>query len=186
MSKKKQVQAAIAAAASLSAALGATGVAGAAPTDGNWVPDQNVTYHKEGLTSAEDGGTNWGINNVNKSVMHGTSSTSTGQIEVFESPQSPGVLGVYQCTSYYPDGTNGPYCSHSDVLYDHDHVAGLSTTNWKWLGCHEIGHSAGMGERYDSASSASCQENEGNINSETALQADDLAEINKDFPAHTS
>lgn len=110
-------------------------------------PDNADHYmDRNSLTSNGDAAAVRGRDQLNRSQMNATFSGS-GDVEIYD--------GDYNQNSWYGqtncDSGFNPFNGNCDVFrvrFDTENMAGLGLSYWRSLGCHELGHTAGLGHRY--------------------------------------
>ncbi|MEV0805331.1 hypothetical protein [Micromonospora sp. NPDC050200] len=79
-----------------------------------------------------------------------TMSTGGSDLHVYDASYSSSWYGQTSCTDR--NWLNGK-CDHMDIKFNTRLMSGASTSKWQSLGCHEFGHSGGLGHRYRSTDS---------------------------------
>ncbi|MEV4417647.1 hypothetical protein [Catellatospora sp. NPDC049609] len=73
-----------------------------------------------------------------------TMSTGGSDLHVYDASYSGSWYGQTSCTDR--NWLNGK-CDHMDIKFNTRLMNGLSLSKWQSLGCHEFGHSGGLGHR---------------------------------------
>lgn len=109
-------------------------------------PDNADHYmDRNSLTSYGDAAAVQGRDQLDRSQMNATF-TGSGDVEIYDGNfDQNSWYGNTSCLSGY-NPFNGN-CDVFKVRFDTDEMAGLGLSYWKSLGCHELGHSAGLGHR---------------------------------------
>lgn len=111
-------------------------------------PDNADHYiDRFGLTSGGDTAAVQGLQQLNRSQMNATF-TGSGDVEIYNGDYNQiSWYGATNCESGFNPFTGN--CDVFRVRFDTEMMArftGLS--KWRSLGCHELGHTAGLGHRY--------------------------------------
>lgn len=137
----------IVAIAALLLSFPATATADHGGTTGIGSPDNADHYiDRFNLTALGDTATQHGINQLNRSDMNATLS-GTGDVDVYDgnygnSGEWNGVAGKADCI----EGAWLGGCDIFRIRFNQSNMSG-STADWRWLGCHEFGHTADLGHR---------------------------------------
>jgi len=110
--------------------------------------DRNHYIDRNSLTAKSDSATVQGVSQLNRTVMNATFSGS-GDVEVYDDYYGTGgdwqsVSGKVTCMGYTPLYT---HCDLYLMQYNLTYVAGYSQSQADQVGCHELGHTAGLGHR---------------------------------------
>lgn len=112
------------------------------PDNADHYMDRN-TLGTNGNIAAE-----WGATELNQSQMNATFN-GAGDVEIYDySYGDTGWYGITDCTSGINWFTGN--CDVFRVRFNQTHMAGHSVNHWRSLGCHELGHTAGLGHRFNS------------------------------------
>lgn len=98
----------------------------------------------------------------------------TGDVDIYDGAYGDtGWSGITDCT----DASWFGQCDIFRVRFNQDAMSGEGSTSWRHLGCHELGHTGGLGHRYAStdAQDNSCMR-QGLWNA-TSLDSHDLEAI---------
>ena len=120
------------------------------PDDGNHYVDRNS------LTSSGDIASVWGVAELNRARDMSATFTGSGDVEIYDSTYGDvDWAGLTNCASGFNWITGN--CDVFRVRFNQTRMAGQSLDRWWSLGCHELGHTAGLAHRVNS--------NDGNDNS---------------------
>ncbi len=112
-------------------------------------PDNPPHYiDRNSLTENGSTAAQWGLWELDQTQI-GPTFTGSGDVEVYDGAY--GDTGWYGQTSC-PGGINWltGNCDIFDVKFNTTAMAGHSLDHWRSLGCHEFGHTGGLGHRYAS------------------------------------
>ncbi len=157
MTRRTARAAVISVAASGAAALAATQgqITPVAATHGWPILNDNATHNvwRDHLDTVANNGTTWGANNLDEYTNLSINETSTwSDVRVTDAYElGAGLKGLVSCEDQ-GQGTDGLECRQWLLRFDNDQETELTTSEWKWLGCHEMGHTGAVGERYDEIS----------------------------------
>lgn len=119
-------------------------------------PDNAKHYvDRNDLTSAANAAAVHGVAQLDRSDMDATF-TGSGDVEVYDGYY--GDIGWYGATNCQTPSTRAGVCDVYRVRFNLTTMDGLSLSKWRSLGCHEFGHTAGLGHRYyyDDSNDNSC------------------------------
>lgn len=112
-------------------------------------PDNADHYmDRNNLSPNADTAAVWGRDQLNRSQMNATFS-GAGDVEIYDGFYGDnGWYGFTDC----PSGINWltGNCDVFRVRFNQTHMTGHSVDHWRSLGCHELGHTAGLGHRHNS------------------------------------
>lgn len=121
-------------------------------------PDSPPHYiDRNNLTSSGSTAAQWGLWELEQTQINPTFNGS-GDVEVYDGAY--GDTGWYGQTSC-PGGINwlNGNCDVFHVKFNTTAMAGHSLDHWRSLGCHEFGHTGGLGHRYASDDSDDSDDN---------------------------
>ncbi|GIF97098.1 hypothetical protein [Catellatospora citrea] len=125
------------------AAAGHGNKANAGPPDN---AQQDVQVNK--LTSAGSAAASFGRAQLDRTDI--TMSTGGSDLHVYDAAYNASWYGQTSCTDR--NWLNGK-CDHMDIKFNTGTMGSRSTSYWQSLGCHEFGHSGGLGHRFKSTDS---------------------------------
>jgi hypothetical protein len=112
-------------------------------------PDNKDHYmDRNSLTTNGDTAAVYGRDQLNRSVMNATF-TGSGDVEIYDGDYNQNDwMGRTECIDIgtWLDGR----CDVFKVRFDTANMAGHSLDHWRSLGCHELGHTGGLGHRTSS------------------------------------
>jgi hypothetical protein len=113
-------------------------------------PDNGDHYmDRNSLSSVGDTASVWGRDELNRARDMNATFTGSGDVEIYDYTYGDTDWhGITDC----PDGINwiNGNCDVFRVRFNQSSMAGHSLDHWRSLGCHELGHTAGLGHRKDS------------------------------------
>jgi hypothetical protein len=115
--------------------------------DGGAGDADNADHHmdRNSLSANGDAAAVRGRDQLNRSQMNATF-TGSGDVEIYDGNYGDtSWFGITECQSGY-NWINGN-CDVFKVRFNTAQMAGHSLNHWKSLGCHELGHTAGLGHR---------------------------------------
>jgi hypothetical protein len=129
---------------------------------------------RNSISSLGDSATKHGIAQLNRTKMDASLATS-GDVEVYDgyygnSGDWNGVAGSTDCidSNWYNN-----VCNVYRVRFNQSNMSSYSS-DWRVLGCHELGHTAGLGHRYASTDS----------NDNSCMRSGLYTTANEDFDTH--
>lgn len=123
----------------------------AANHDWGWNPDNTAhDVEKLSLTSNGSAAVDNGRTELDRSDLQ--TYTGTSDVHVEDSSFSDGWYGLAWCSTDVAPPSGGR-CDHFWVQFNTRTTTrdSFSSTNWKKLGCHELGHTGGLYEQSDTA-----------------------------------
>ncbi|MCX6398024.1 MAG: hypothetical protein NTV23_16165 [Propionibacteriales bacterium] len=129
-----------------SVAVAPTSYAGHGSDSSAGDPDNRDHYiDRNSVTANGDAATQWGIWELNQTYMNATLDGS-GDVEVYDDYYGEtDWAGMTNCASGY-NWLNGN-CDVFRVRFNQTTMFGYGINYWRSLGCHEFGHTAGLGHR---------------------------------------
>ena len=121
-------------------------------------PDNGDHYmDRHNLTAAADAASVWGRDQLNRAEDMDATFVGSGDVDLYDDDY--GVTrwaGRVDC----PDGVHWltGNCDVFRLRYNLNSMAGRAVSTWRWLGCHELGHTAGLAHRFadDDGNDNSC------------------------------
>lgn len=134
-------------------------------------------YEMISMTTGGFGACDWGADELERTQI--TTSLGDGDIHCRDALFGETWLGLTTCTDV---NLVNRRCNHYDVDFDTESIDTTPDTaaewnEWFYIGCHEFGHTGGLGHETASSNYSSCMENG---SGHTRFRQHDIDEINED------